>query len=55
MKEIQEDEVLFKKTDEDPMTVATTSTSLSQDTAHNVTMLNEKLSQAKSEKHQVER
>lgn len=44
MKEIQEDEVLFEKTDEDPVTVATTSTSLSQVTAHNVTMLNEKLS-----------
>ena len=44
MKEIQEDEVLFDKTDEDPVTVA-----LSQATAHNVTMLNEKLSQAESE------
>ena len=31
------------------MTVATTSTTLSQATVHNVTMLNEKLSQAKSE------
>jgi len=49
MKEIQEDEVLFKKTDEDPVTVATTSTTLSQTTTHNVTMLNEKLSQAESE------
>jgi hypothetical protein len=50
MKEIQEDEVLFENTDGDPMIVATTSTSLSQATAHNVTLLNEKLSQAKSEK-----
>ena len=49
MKEIQEDEVLFEKTDEDPVTVATTSKNLSQATAHNVTMLNEKLSQAKFE------
>ena len=49
MKEILEDEVLFKKTDEDQVTVATASTTLSQTTAHNVTMLNEKLSQAKSE------
>ena len=31
------------------MTVSTTLTNLSQDTAHNVTMLNEKLSQAESE------
>ena len=43
MKEIQEDEVLFKKTDEDPMTVEITSATLTQDIAHNVTMLNEKL------------
>ena len=28
MKEIQEDEVLYEKTDEDPVTVATTSTTL---------------------------
>ena len=46
MKEIQEDEVLFEKTDEDAVTVATTSTTLSHDTSHNVSMLNEKLSQA---------
>ena len=49
MKEIQEDEVLFEKTDEDPVTVATTSTTLLQATAHNVTMLNEKLSQVEYE------
>ena len=49
MKEIQEDEALFEKNDEDPVTVATTSKTLSQATSHNVTMLNEKLSQAKSE------
>ena len=48
MKEIHEDEFLFEKTEEDPMTVATTSTTLSQTTTHNVTMLNEKLSQAES-------
>lgn len=45
MKEIQEDEFLFEKTDEYLVTVATTSVALSQATAHNVTMLNEKLSQ----------
>ena len=49
MKEIQEDEVLFEKNDEDIVTVATTSTTLSQATAHNVTMLNKKLSQEESE------
>ena len=49
MKEIQEDEVLFEKTDEDLVRVATTSTSLSHDTSHNVTMLNENLSQEESE------
>ena len=48
MKEIQEDEVLFKKTDEDMIIVATTSTTLLQDTTHNVNMLNENISQAKS-------
>ena len=41
--------MLFEKTDEDPVIVATTSTNLSHATTHNVTMLNEKLSQAKSE------
>ena len=37
MKEIQEDEVLFEKNDEDPMTVETSSITLSWATAHNVT------------------
>ena len=49
MKEVQEDEVLFEKTYEDPVTVETTSITLTQATAHNVTMLNEKLLQRKSE------
>ena len=49
MKEIQEDEVLFEKTDEDTVKVATTSTTLTWATAHNVTMLNEKLLQVESE------
>ena len=39
---------MFKKTDEDPVTVATTSSTLTQDTAHSVTMLNEKLLQIES-------
>ena len=34
--------------------VATTSTTLSQDTAHNVTMLSEKLSQAESDKSKLQ-
>ena len=45
MKEVQEDEVLFEKTYEDLVTVATSSTTLTQASAHNVTMLNEKLLQ----------
>ena len=49
MKEIQEDEFLFEKTDKHLMTVETTSTSLSQPTNHNVTMLNGNISQVKSE------
>ena len=49
MKEIQEDEVLSENTNEDPVTVETTLVALSQATAHNVTMLNEKLSQVESE------
>ena len=53
LKKIQEDEVLFEKTDEDPVTIATTSTSLSQVTTHNVTVLNEKLSQAESDNNKL--
>ena len=45
MKEVQEDEVLFENTDEDLVIVATTSTTLSQATTHNVTILNENISQ----------
>ena len=40
---------MFEKTDEDPIIVATTSTTLSQATAHNVTVLNEKISLAESD------
>jgi hypothetical protein len=43
MKEVQEDEVLFEKTYEDPTIVTTTSATLTQATTHNVTILNEKL------------
>ena len=41
LKEVQEDEVLFERTDEDPIIVATISATLSKATVHNVTMLNE--------------
>ena len=40
---------MFEKTDEYPLIVATTLVSLTQATAHNVTMLNEKLLQAEYE------
>ena len=49
MKEIQEDEVLFEKNDEELVTVEATSTYLSHAIAHNFTMLNEKLLQEESE------
>ena len=40
---MKEDGVLFKKIEEDLVTVATTLATLTQDTAHNITVLNEKL------------
>jgi hypothetical protein len=49
LEEMQEDEVLFEKNDEDPVIVDTTSVALTQDTAHNVTILNDKLLEIKSE------
>ena len=53
LKEVQEDEILFERTDEDPITVATASVALSQGTIHNVTMLSEKLSQAESNNNKL--
>ena len=53
LKEIQEDEVLFERIDEDPITVAATSTTLSQATAHNVTVLNENISQVESDNNML--
>ena len=38
---------MFKKSDEDPITVPTASATLSQATPHNVTLFNEKLFQVK--------
>ena len=46
IRKVQEDEVLFEKTNEDLVIVATTSTALTQATTHNVTMLNENILQA---------
>jgi hypothetical protein len=46
MKEFQEYDFLFENTNEDMIIVETTSATLSQTIAHNVTILNEKLSQA---------
>ena len=40
---------MFEKNDEDLVTIATTSTTLTQATAHNVTILNEKLLETKFE------
>jgi hypothetical protein len=48
MKEMQEDEVLFEKTNEDMVTVAIESVALTQIATHNVTILNEKLLETKS-------
>ena len=48
LEEMQEDEVLFKKYDEDHMIVTTTSTTLTQATSHNITILNEKLLETES-------
>jgi hypothetical protein len=42
---VQEDKALFEKTNEDIVTIDTPSIGLTQDTAHNVTMLNDKLLQ----------
>ena len=52
-KEVQEDEVLFERIDEDLVMLATASTALSQATIHNVNMLREKLSQAESDNNKL--
>ena len=43
LEEMQEDEILFEKIDEDPMIVATTSTTLTKSTTHNISILNENI------------
>ena len=52
-KEVWEDEILFERIEEDPVTVATASTALSQATIHNVNVLSEKLSQGESDNHKL--
>ena len=44
---------MFEKIDEDPVIVATTSVALTQDIAHNVIILNEKLLKTESENHRL--
>ena len=51
--EMQEDEVLFERTNEDPIMVATTSTNLTQANAHNISVLNEKVLQVESKKQNL--
>lgn len=43
LEEMQEDEILFEKIDEDHVTVATTLASLTQATTHNIIILNENI------------
>ena len=43
LREINEDEVLFEKANEDPMLIATSSTALTQANIHNISILNEKM------------
>ena len=47
LEEMQEDEVLFDRNDEDLVRVATTLAYLNQVTAHNITVLNDKLLETK--------
>ena len=44
---------MFEKTDEDHMKLTTSSVALSQSISHNVTVLNEKLSQAESDNNKL--
>ena len=52
-KEVQEDEILFERIEEDPVIVATASAALSQATAHNINVLSEKLSHAETDNHKL--
>ena len=48
LEEMQEDEVLSEKTDEDLVTIGIASTTPTQATSHNIIVLNEKLLETKS-------
>lgn len=50
MMDINENEVLFERDDEDPMLVATSSAALSQSNILNISLLNERITQEESEK-----
>ena len=52
-KEAQEDEILSERIEEDTVTIATASATLSQATVHNVNVLSEKLSQAEYDNHKL--
>ena len=52
-KKFRKIEILFERTEEDPVTVATTSVALTQATANNINVLNEKLSQAETDNHKL--
>ena len=45
--------MLFERTDEDPIMAATTLVSLTQATAHNISVLNEKVIEAESENQKL--
>lgn len=46
---MQEDEVVFERTNEDPIMVATTLVALTQATTHNILVLNEQVLEVESE------
>ena len=54
MREITKDEVLFKKTNEDLMLIATTFAALTQASVHNISILNENLAEAESKNKKLE-
>ena len=48
LEEMEEDEVLFERTDEDPIIVGTNSSALTRVVAHNISVLNEKVMEVES-------
>ena len=53
LEEMQEDEVLFERTNEDPIMVATTLVALTQATTYNISMLNEKVIEVESQNQKL--